>query len=135
MGGGLARILVVDDYLAMRRLVRNMLHGLGQWEIEEATEGSHALVRLRQDSFQMVISDWDMEPMSGLHLLQAMRADHKLRSVPFIMMSSEHSQERFHKARQAGASGYLVKPFGATALAKQLQRLCPAHMAPVSKAV
>ena len=116
-------ILVVDDYKTMVRIVRNLLHQLGFDNVDEASDGAGALAKLRARRFGLVISDWAMEPMSGLELLQAMRADPDLKTLPFIMITAENRKERIAKAEQAGADGYIVKPFGAEALRERIARV------------
>jgi two-component system chemotaxis response regulator CheY len=113
-------ILVVDDYKTMVRIVRNLLHQLGFENVEEASDGASALARLRERTFGLVISDWSMEPMSGLELLQELRRDPRLKHLPFIMITAESRAERVRAAEQAGASGYIVKPFNAEALRDQI---------------
>jgi two-component system chemotaxis response regulator CheY len=116
-------ILVVDDYKTMVRIVRNLLHQLGFDNVDDASDGASALVKLRAKRFGLVISDWAMEPMSGLELLQAMRADPHLKTLPFIMITAENRKERIAKAEQAGADGYIVKPFSAEALRERIARV------------
>jgi two-component system chemotaxis response regulator CheY len=116
-------ILVVDDYKAMVRIVRNLLHQLGFGNVDEANDGANALAKLRQKRFGLVISDWAMEPMSGLELLQAIRADPELKTLPFIMITAENRKERVAQAEQAGADGYIVKPFNAEALNERIARV------------
>jgi two-component system chemotaxis response regulator CheY len=116
-------ILVVDDYKTMVRIVRNLLNQLGFANVDDASDGASALAKLRAKRFGLVISDWAMEPMSGLELLQAMRADPDLKALPFIMITAENRQERVAKATQAGADGYIVKPFNAEALSERIGRV------------
>jgi two-component system, chemotaxis family, chemotaxis protein CheY len=116
-------ILVVDDYKTMVRIVRNLLHQLGFDHVDDANDGASALARLREKRFGLVISDWAMEPMSGLELLQAMRADPELETLPFIMITAENRRDRVAMAEQAGANGYIVKPFNAEALSDRIVRV------------
>jgi two-component system chemotaxis response regulator CheY len=116
-------ILVVDDYKAMVRIVRNLLHQLGFEHVDEANDGASALAKLHEKRFGLVISDWAMEPMSGLQLLQAMRADPELETLPFIMITAENRKDRVAMAEQAGANGYIVKPFNAEALRDRIVRV------------
>ena len=116
-------ILVVDDYKTMVRIVRNLLHQLGFANVDDANDGASALARLREKRFGLVISDWAMEPMSGLELLQAIRADPTLEALPFIMITAENRKDRIDKAAQAGADGYIVKPFNAQALSDRIARV------------
>jgi two-component system, chemotaxis family, chemotaxis protein CheY len=115
-------ILVVDDYKTMVRIVRNLLHQLGFENIDEANDGASALAKLRARRFGLVISDWAMEPMNGLELLQQVRADPDLKTLPFIMITAENRKDRVAKAEQAGANGYIVKPFTAETLNDRIAR-------------
>lgn len=123
------RVLLVEDIPAMRLLLRGMLRSLGIDQIIEANDGSTALQLLREIKVDVVLSDWNMIPMSGLQLLQAMRDDPMTARLPFIMITGEHSAEHVAKARQAGVNGYLVKPFGLDTLIKQLTRVTGAKAA------
>jgi len=109
-------ILIVDDYKTMLRIIRNLLRQLGFVNIEEATDGSMALQMLRGGNFGLVISDWNMEPMTGLQLLREVRADAKLKATPFIMVTAESKSENVIAAKEAGVSNYIVKPFNAETL-------------------
>jgi two-component system chemotaxis response regulator CheY len=109
-------VLIVDDYKTMLRIIRNLLRQLGFVNIEEATDGSMALQMLRGGNFGLVISDWNMEPMTGLQLLREVRADAKLKGVPFIMVTAESKSENVIAAKEAGVSNYIVKPFNAETL-------------------
>ena len=108
-------ILVVDDYKTMVRIVRNLLHQLGFEDVDEANDGRARLPSYAR-RFGLVISDWAMEPMNGLELLQQVRADPELKAMPFIMITAENRKDRVSKAEQAGANGYIVKPFTAETL-------------------
>ena len=114
------RILIVDDYKTMLRIIRNLLKQLGFDNVEEAIDGSSALQKLRDKDFGMIISDWNMEPMSGLQLLKEVRADVKLKEVPFIMITAESKSENVIAAKEAGVSNYIVKPFNAATLKGKL---------------
>ncbi|MDV7339073.1 MULTISPECIES: chemotaxis response regulator CheY [Terasakiella] len=109
-------ILIVDDYKTMLRIIRNLLRQLGFTNIDEATDGSQALQKLRQANFDLIISDWNMEPMTGLQLLREVRADAKLKHIPFIMVTAESKSENVIAAKEAGVSNYIVKPFNAETL-------------------
>jgi two-component system chemotaxis response regulator CheY len=109
-------ILIVDDYKTMLRIIRNLLRQLGFVNIEEATDGSMALQMLRGGNYGLVISDWNMEPMTGLQLLREVRADGKLKGTPFIMVTAESKSENVIAAKEAGVSNYIVKPFNAETL-------------------
>ncbi|HBU99444.1 MULTISPECIES: response regulator [Thalassospira] len=109
-------ILIVDDYKTMLRIIRNLLRQLNFTNIEEATDGSMALRKLREAPCSLVISDWNMEPMTGLQLLKEVRADAKLKDLPFIMITAEAKTENVVMAKKAGVSNYIVKPFNAETL-------------------
>ncbi|MRG73859.1 response regulator [Alphaproteobacteria bacterium HT1-32] len=109
-------ILIVDDYKTMLRIMRNLLRQLNFINVDEASDGSAALEKLRTKNYGLVISDWNMEPMTGLQLLKEVRADAKLRSLPFIMVTAESKSENVIAAKQAGVSNYIVKPFNADTL-------------------
>ena len=113
-------ILIVDDYKTMLRIIRNLLKQLGFDNVDEATDGSAALQKLRDRDFGLVISDWNMEPMSGLQLLKEVRADVKLKELPFIMITAESKSENVIAAKEAGVSNYVVKPFNAATLKGKL---------------
>lgn len=113
-------ILVVDDYKTMIRIIRNLLKQLGFENVEEATDGKGALDKLRGGDFKLVISDWNMEPMTGLDLLKEVRSDAKLKSMPFIMVTAESKTENVIAAKEAGVSNYIVKPFNASTLKAKL---------------
>jgi two-component system chemotaxis response regulator CheY len=109
-------ILVVDDYNTMIRIICNLLKQLGYQNIDNATDGATALAKLRAGCFGLVISDWNMEPMSGYDLLKEVRADAKLGKTPFIMITAESKTENVIAAKRAGVSNYIVKPFNAQTL-------------------
>jgi len=113
-------ILIVDDYKTMLRIIRNLLNQLGFQNVEEATDGGAALQKLRERNFGLVISDWNMEPMTGLQLLKEVRADTKLKSTPFIMVTAESKTENVVAAKEAGVNNYIVKPFNAATLKTKL---------------
>lgn len=110
------KVLVVDDYRTMLRILRNLLRQLDFRNVHEATDGTEALTKLREGGFGLVISDWNMEPMTGIQLLREVRADEKLRHIPFIMVTAESKPENVIAAKQAGVSNYIVKPFNAETL-------------------
>ncbi|WP_460021226.1 response regulator [Magnetospira thiophila] len=111
------KVLVVDDYKTMLRILRNLLLQLGFKNVAEAMDGSQALQYLHKNQdCGLIISDWNMEPMSGLQLLREVRADAKLRQIPFIMVTAESKTENVVTAKQAGVSNYIVKPFNAETL-------------------
>jgi two-component system chemotaxis response regulator CheY len=113
-------VLIVDDYKTMLRIVRNLLKQLGFNNVDEATDGSMALQMLRAGHYGLIISDWNMEPMTGLQLLREVRADAKLKDIPFIMVTAESKSENVVTAKQAGVSNYIVKPFNAETLQAKL---------------
>jgi two-component system chemotaxis response regulator CheY len=113
-------ILIVDDYKTMLRIIRNLLKQLGFNNVDEATDGSAALHKLRDKSYSLVISDWNMEPMTGIQLLREVRADAKLKDLPFIMITAESKTENVVAAKAAGVSNYIVKPFNAATLKTKL---------------
>jgi two-component system chemotaxis response regulator CheY len=115
------RVLIVDDYATMRRIVRNLLSQIGFHEIEEAADGQDALEKLRGGNFGLVISDWNMEPMTGLQLLLEVRNDSKLKDLPFIMVTAESKTENVVAAKQAGVNNYIVKPFNAETLKGKIE--------------
>ena len=114
------KILVVDDYATMRRIVRNLLTQIGMTDVDEASDGVTALQRLRENRYGLVISDDNMEPMTGLQLLKDIRADSKLQATPFIMLSAESNTEKVVAAKQAGVNNYIVKPFNAETLKQKI---------------
>jgi two-component system, chemotaxis family, chemotaxis protein CheY len=109
-------VLIVDDYKTMLRIIRNLLKQLGFTNVEEASDGTAALEVLRRTEIKLVISDWNMEPMTGLQLLKEVRADAKLKALPFIMITAESKTENVIAAKQAGVNNYIVKPFNAATL-------------------
>ena len=119
------KILVVDDYATMRRIVRNLLTQIGFSDIEEAGDGVSALQKLRENKIGLVISDWNMEPMTGLQLLKEIRADNKLSGTPFIMVTAESKTENVVAAKQAGVNNYIVKPFNAATLKTKIEAVFP----------
>ena len=117
------KFLVVDDFSTMRRIVRNLLKELGFTNVDEAEDGAVALGKLREGGFEFVVSDWNMPNMDGLTLLQNVRADAKLKTLPFLMITAEAKKENIIAAAQAGASGYIVKPFTAATLQEKLDKI------------
>jgi len=109
-------VLIVDDYKTMLRIIENLLKQLGFKTVAQATDGSMALKMMRENSYGLVISDWNMEPMTGLQLLKEVRADAKLKATPFIMVTAESKVENVAAAKQAGVNNYIVKPFNAETL-------------------
>ncbi|MBG3012302.1 chemotaxis response regulator CheY [Proteus faecis] len=117
------KFLVVDDFSTMRRIVRNLLKELGFTNVEEAEDGADALVKLRNSAFDFVITDWNMPNMDGLELLKNIRSDAGLAATPVLMVTAEAKKENIIAAAQAGASGYVVKPFTAAILEEKLNKI------------
>ena len=113
-------ILIVDDYKTMLRIIRNLLKQIEFNNVDEATDGSAALHKLRDKKYSLIISDWNMEPMTGLQLLKEVRSDTKLKEVPFIMVTAESKTDNVIAAKEAGVSNYIVKPFNAATLKTKL---------------
>ena len=117
------KFLVVDDFSTMRRIVRNLLKELGFTNVDEAEDGQIALQKLNSLPFDFVVTDWNMPNMDGLTLLQNIRATPALKHLPVLMITAEAKKENIIAAAQAGASGYIVKPFTAATLAEKLQKI------------
>lgn len=117
------KILIVDDFATMRRIVRNLLRDLGFKNTTEADDGSTALPMLKNGEFDFVITDWNMPNMQGIDLLQAMRADEKLKKIPVLMVTAEAKREQIVKAATAGVNGYVVKPFTAETLKAKIDKI------------
>ena len=114
-------VLVVDDYNTMIRIIRNLLKQLGFEDVDDATDGSAALAKLRDKKYGLVISDWNMEPMTGYELLKEVRADPGLNKTPFIMVTAESKTENVIAAKKAGVNNYIVKPFNAQTLKTKIE--------------
>jgi len=110
------QVLVVDDYKTMIRIIRNLLKQLGFENVDEAEDGSAALAKMRSKQYGLVISDWNMEPMTGFELLKEVRAADRLKETPFIMVTAESKTENVVAAKKAGVNNYIVKPFSAATL-------------------
>ena len=119
-------VLVVDDYTTMIRIIRNLLQQLGFKDVDEATDGSAALNKMRVRRYGLVISDWNMEPMTGYDLLKQVRADPTLNSTPFIMVTAESKTANVIAAKQACVNNYIVKPFNAETLKSKIEAVFPA---------
>lgn len=118
------KFLVVDDFSTMRRIVRNLLKELGFANVHEAEDGVDALNKLRADgTYEFVVSDWNMPNMTGIDLLRNIRADASLKHLPVLMVTAEAKRENIIEAAQAGASGYVVKPFTAATLSEKLTKI------------
>ena len=118
-------VLVVDDYSTMIRIIRNLLKQLGFENVDEASDGSAALAKLQTKRYGLVISDWNMEPMTGYELLKQMRADPQLNAMPFIMVTAESKTENVIAAKKAGVNNYIVKPFNAATLKTKIEAVFP----------
>lgn len=117
------KFLVVDDFSTMRRIVRNLLKELGFTNVDEAEDGVVALSKLKGSNFEFVVSDWNMPNMTGIELLRAIRSDASLKHLPVMMVTAEAKKENIIEAAQAGASGYIVKPFTAATLEEKLNKV------------
>jgi two-component system chemotaxis response regulator CheY len=117
------KILVVDDFPTMRRIVRNLLKELGYANVDEAEDGVAGLAKLRSGSFDFVISDWNMPNLDGLEMLKQIRGDTALAHLPVLMVTAEAKKENIIAAAQAGANGYVVKPFTAGTLDEKLTKI------------
>jgi two-component system chemotaxis response regulator CheY len=118
-------ILVVDDYNTMIRIIRNLLRQLGFQDIDDANDGTAALAKMRDKKYGLVISDWNMEPMTGYELLKQVRSDPNLNGTPFIMVTAESKTENVIAAKQAGVNNYIVKPFNADTLKTKIDAVFP----------
>ena len=117
-------ILVVDDYQTMIRIIKNLLKQLGFDDVDDAGDGAEALGKMRQKRYNLVISDWNMQPMTGYELLKQVRADTGLRQTPFIMVTAESKTENVIAAKKAGVNNYIVKPFNAQTLKTKIETVC-----------
>ncbi|HYH69677.1 MAG TPA: response regulator [Methyloceanibacter sp.] len=117
------RVLVVDDYKTMIRIIRNLLKQLGFVNVDEASDGSAALNMMRSKDYGLVISDWNMEPMTGYELLREVRADDTLSRTPFIMVTAESKTDNVIAAKKAGVNNYIVKPFNAATLKSKIEAI------------
>jgi len=117
------KILVVDDFSTMRRIVKNLLRDLGFTNIDEADDGNTALPKLQSGSFDFLVTDWNMPGMTGIDLLKAVRADASLASLPVLLVTAESKREQIIEAAQAGVNGYVVKPFTATTLEEKINKI------------
>jgi two-component system chemotaxis response regulator CheY len=117
------KILVVDDFSTMRRIIKNLLRDLGYNNTAEADDGATALPMLQSQPFDFVVTDWNMPVMTGIDLLQAIRADAKLKSLPVLMVTAEAKKDQIVMAAQAGVNGYIVKPFTAATLKEKIEKI------------
>jgi len=123
-------VLIVDDYNTMVRIIRNLLRQLGFEHIDDANDGSKAFEKMQHCKYGLVISDWNMEPMTGYDLLQQVRSDPGLSATPFIMITAESKTENVIAAKKAGVSNYIVKPFNAQTLKSKIESVFPDEAAP-----
>ena len=117
------RILIVDDFSTMRRIVKNLLNDLGFFNTAEADDGHSALAELRKGPFDLIITDWNMPGMPGIDLLKQVRADATLAKIPVLMVTAEAKREQIIEAAQAGVSGYVIKPFTAATLKEKIDKI------------
>ena len=117
------KILVVDDFSTMRRIIKNLLRDLGFTNTAEADDGSTALPLLKGGGFDFLVTDWNMPGMTGIELLQQVRADEQLKTLPVLMVTAEAKREQIVEAAQAGVNGYVVKPFTAAVLQEKIEKI------------
>jgi len=117
------KILIVDDFSTMRRIIKNLLRDLGFTNTHEADDGSTALPMLQSGNYDFLVSDWNMPGMTGIDLLKAVRADPKLAKLPVLMVTAESKREQIIEAAQAGVNGYVVKPFTAATLEEKIKKI------------
>ena len=117
------KILVVDDFSTMRRIVKNLLKQIGYENIEEAEDGQHALSKLKGERYQFVVSDWNMPNMTGIELLKNVRSDPELKDLPFLMVTAEAEKEKVIEAIKAGVNNYIIKPFTAEILKEKMEKI------------
>lgn len=122
-------ILIVDDYQTIVRIMRNLLKQIGYENVDEAANGAEAIQKIRNTAYGLIISDWNMEPVTGLELLQSVRLDPLNANTPFIMVTAESKTDNIVAARKAGVSGYIVKPFNAQTLKSRIDAACAARAA------
>lgn len=117
------KILIVDDFSTMRRIIKNLLRDLGFTNTDEADDGQTALPKLEGGSFDFLVTDWNMPGMQGIDLLKAVRADPNLKDLPVLMVTAESKREQIIEAAQAGVNGYVVKPFTAATLKEKIDKI------------
>ncbi len=117
------KILIVDDFSTMRRIIKNLLRDLGFTNTSEADDGQTALPMLQQGNFDFLITDWNMPGMEGIELLKRVRADDNLKSMPVLLVTAEAKKEQIVEAAQAGVNGYIVKPFTAGTLKEKIEKI------------
>jgi two-component system chemotaxis response regulator CheY len=126
-------VLIVDDYNTMVRIIRNLLRQLGFEHIDDASDGTTALAKMQERKYGLVISDWNMEPMTGYDLLQKVRANPEMSETPFIMVTAESKTENVVAAKKAGVSNYIVKPFNAQTLKSKIDAVFPDDLPAVAE--
>ncbi|RZD16244.1 MAG: response regulator [Candidatus Acididesulfobacter guangdongensis] len=119
------KILVVDDFSTMRRIIKNILKQIGFSDIDEAENGQVALSKLNDNSYDLVVSDWNMPEMTGIELLKAVRATDGIKDIPFLMVTAEAKKENVVEAVKAGVNNYIVKPFTAEVLQEKIEKIFP----------
>jgi len=117
------KILIVDDFATMRRIIKNILKQLGYTNVDEADDGSSALTKLRSGKFDFVITDWNMPNVNGLDLAKAIRADEQLKALPVLMVTAEAMKENVLEAMKSGVSNYVVKPFTAEVMKEKIEKI------------
>jgi len=117
------KILIVDDFSTMRRIIKNLLRDLGFTNCHEADDGNTALPMLQAGNFEFLVTDWNMPGMQGIDLLKAVRADDRLKTLPVLMVTAEAKREQIIEAAQAGVNGYIVKPFTAQTLKEKIDKI------------
>ncbi len=117
------KVLVVDDFATMRRILRNILKQIGFINISEADDGKSALNVLKKEKFDLILCDWNMPEMSGLELLNKVKSDDELKNIPFVMVTAEAQKDNIVKAVKAGVNSYVVKPFTAETISEKLQKV------------
>jgi two-component system chemotaxis response regulator CheY len=123
MAVGNIKILVVDDFATMRKIIKNLLGQLGYKNVHEADDGSTALVMLKKERFDLIIADWNMPQMSGLDLLKTTRGNENYKNTPFVMVTAEANKNNIVAAIQAGANEYIIKPFNANTLQEKIKKI------------
>lgn len=123
------KILIVDDFSTMRRIIKNLLRDLGFTNLSEADDGNSALPLLKNGNFDFLITDWNMPGMSGLELLRQVRAEERLARLPVLMVTAEAKREQIIEAAKAGVNGYVVKPFTGTALKEKIEKIFERNLA------
>jgi two-component system chemotaxis response regulator CheY len=117
------KILIVDDFATMRRVIKNLLQSLGFKDFEEAADGVHAFNKINSTNIDFIITDWNMPNMTGIELLQKIRASENHKNIPILMVTAEQKKEQIIAAAQAGVNGYIIKPFTAATLSNKLEKI------------